>query len=211
LLADDDPDFARVLSEVLRERGYRVDHVSSAAAARAALDEGRYDVLLSDIHMPGNDGLSLLRHVANQAPDLPVIVITAYPSTDTAVGALRLRAVDYLEKPFEYGDLFARLDVALERGQRDRAMTRFVQAAREVSRQAEDPAAAAAALADELDELSERERELVEELLRGRRIRQIANTMDISVHTARNHLQSVFRKLGVHSQEELVERLRAPG
>ncbi|HON23625.1 MAG TPA: sigma-54 dependent transcriptional regulator [Syntrophales bacterium] len=99
LVIDDDEVACEFLQEALRREGYEVHYFTSAKAALAE-DLSRYDLLLSDIRMPGMDGLEFLKRVHEQWPELPVILMTAYGSLETTMNALRLGAWDYISKPF---------------------------------------------------------------------------------------------------------------
>jgi DNA-binding NtrC family response regulator len=99
LIIDDDAVACEFLQEALSREGYQVN--AYTAAQKALRDDvGSYDLLMSDIRMPGMDGLQFLRTVREQWPDLPVILMTAYGSLETTMEALRLGAWDYISKPF---------------------------------------------------------------------------------------------------------------
>jgi EAL domain-containing protein (putative c-di-GMP-specific phosphodiesterase class I) len=99
LLADDEPEPLRATSRVLRTLGYDVDTVESGDAAANAIQKHSYDAILSDISMPGMDGIQLLRFVHERDEDVPVILITGAPAVETAVQALEHGAYKYLVKP----------------------------------------------------------------------------------------------------------------
>ena len=99
LVIDDDEVACEFLQEALSREGYEVRYFTSAKAALAS-DLSRYDLLMSDIRMPGIDGLEFLKRVRDQWPELPVILMTAYGSLETTMNALRLGAWDYISKPF---------------------------------------------------------------------------------------------------------------
>ncbi len=105
LIVDDEQSLRELLSFALGDEGWDVATAVDGAAAAAALQAEPVDVVLSDIRMPGMDGLELLRHVAMSAPDTDVILMTAHASTDTAIEALRLGAYDYITKPFDLDEL----------------------------------------------------------------------------------------------------------
>ena len=104
LLVDDDEDQRRTLKQSLSQRGHTVRAVSDGLQALLYLDEG-VDVLISDIQMPGVDGIELLRTLRGRFQDLPVILMTGHGTLDTAVAALRDRAYDYLRKPIQLDEL----------------------------------------------------------------------------------------------------------
>jgi two-component system response regulator AtoC len=90
-----------VLSAQLIKDGYDVEAVPSGTEALKALRENHVDVVVTDLRMPGIDGMELLKHVALEHPGVPVIMITAHGTVDTAVEALKLGAFDYVTKPFD--------------------------------------------------------------------------------------------------------------
>ena len=99
LIVDDEPGLRDTLSLFLSRGAHDVLAVKDASAARAELAAGAFDVVLSDIVMPGEDGVSLLAHVRAQYPTVQVVLITGEPSVETAAEALRRGAFDYLSKP----------------------------------------------------------------------------------------------------------------
>lgn len=99
LLADDEPEPRRAIARVLKHSGYVVDTVNGGREAIAAIKRQRYDAVLSDISMPGMDGIALLREVHRHDEDVPVILITGAPAMETAVEALEHGAFKYLLKP----------------------------------------------------------------------------------------------------------------
>jgi two-component system, NtrC family, response regulator AtoC len=101
LLVDDDRALATVLQALIEQAGVACDSVPNADAALAALEREPYDVVITDLRMPGMDGMELLRRVNARFPDLPVIVITAHATVQLAVEAIRAGALDFLEKPFD--------------------------------------------------------------------------------------------------------------
>ena len=108
LLVEDDPDTARYITDVLTKRaGYVVEHVSDPRSALPLLAAGRWDLVLTDIEMPGMTGIELLNRLRESMPDTPVAVITAHASVTNAVGAVRGNADEFLEKPLRPDDLIA--------------------------------------------------------------------------------------------------------
>ena len=102
LVAEDDPGMQQLLQRILVQEGYEVELVGDGLAAMARLGEtGRapFDLVLTDLRMPGADGTQVLQYVQNKLPGLPVVVLTAFGSISGAVDAMRLGAFDYLAKP----------------------------------------------------------------------------------------------------------------
>jgi DNA-binding NtrC family response regulator len=109
LLADDENTSRETLAEVLREEGYEVDTAADGLEALAALGDKTYDVVITDLRMPGADGLAVLRRVREIAPQTLVLLITAYASVETAVEALRRGAHDYILKPLILEDVLGKI------------------------------------------------------------------------------------------------------
>ena len=105
LLVDDEDSLLQGLSEFLRESGHNVETAASGQQAIDLLKERAFTLLVTDIRMPNISGLALLRHTREHCPDVQVILITGYASTESAIEALRLAAYDYIEKPFEMLEL----------------------------------------------------------------------------------------------------------
>jgi len=104
LLVDDEPNLRKVLGALLRQQGYEVHAETDGAAALARVKSApprTFDAVISDLRMPNLDGIGLLKALAIHEPNLPVILLTAHGSVDSAVEAVKLGAFDYLEKPFD--------------------------------------------------------------------------------------------------------------
>ncbi len=101
LLVDDEPNLRKVLSVQLRREGYDVLPAEDGEQALSLLRENHIDVVLTDLRMPKLDGMGLLTEVGKHFTGLPVIMMTAHGTVDTAVSALKLGAFDYLTKPFD--------------------------------------------------------------------------------------------------------------
>ena len=104
LLADDEKNFLEAHADLLREDGYECDCAADADAARKMLTQSEYDLLVADIKMPGNHELELIESLPTIREGLPVILVTGYPSLDTAVKSTRLSVVGYLMKPVAIED-----------------------------------------------------------------------------------------------------------
>jgi two-component system, NtrC family, response regulator AtoC len=101
LIADDEPNLRRVLAAQLERDGYEVHAVENGEQALDAFAEHHVDLVITDLKMPKVDGMVVLKHVNEHMPDVPVILITAHGTVDTAVEALKLGAFDYVTKPFD--------------------------------------------------------------------------------------------------------------
>ncbi|MBK8480215.1 MAG: sigma-54-dependent Fis family transcriptional regulator [Proteobacteria bacterium] len=101
LVADDEPSLRRVLGSIIQRQGHRVITASDGQGALAALRKAEVNTIVTDLRMPQVDGMELLRRAIAEYPDVPVVILTAHGSVDSAVAAVKLGAFDYLEKPFE--------------------------------------------------------------------------------------------------------------
>ena len=115
LVADDDPAVRQSLERTLAREGYSVLLAPDGQAAMERLREGGVDLLLSDLRMPGLNGLELLREVKAAQPDVDVIMLTAFGTVEEAVTAMKDGAVDFLTKPFQRAQLIRVIRKALER------------------------------------------------------------------------------------------------
>jgi len=105
LIADDEPLYLRTTGQLLRKAGYECECVPDADSALDLLQQKPFDLILSDLNMPGNLKLELLQKGRSQWPHIPLIVITGVPSLPTAIEAVRLGIADYLLKPVKFEDL----------------------------------------------------------------------------------------------------------
>src|ERR1700704_2764459 len=107
LVVDDEQSLRKVLAATLQREGYEVTVCVDGEEAIAALERDGADVVVTDLVMPRMDGLTLLRKVVARHPDVPVIVVTAHGRVDSAVGAMKAGAFDFLAKPFDHEELKA--------------------------------------------------------------------------------------------------------
>src|SRR5690606_7609306 len=113
MLVDDDADLLHLISVRLRANNYLVNAVSDAEKALAALPVFRPQAVITDLRMPGMDGLSLFREIQERHMGLPVIVLTAHGTIPDAVAAVQQGVFSYLVKPFDANLLLSNLDKAL--------------------------------------------------------------------------------------------------
>lgn len=122
LIVEDEQLLRESLAELLRDEGYQVTQAGDGRQARELVLQQPFDLVLTDIRMPEMDGMTLLSHIQQIAPQTPVVVITAFGTVESAVSAMRRGAADYLLKPVQFEDVLLRVKRALEFGEirRDR-------------------------------------------------------------------------------------------
>ncbi len=114
LFADDEESFRSPITKMLQKDGYECDCASDASEVEEKLKESSYDLLISDICMPGNVELELVKKISKLAEGMPVILITGYPSVDSAVESIKLAVEAYLIKPFKISVLRDHVEKAIE-------------------------------------------------------------------------------------------------
>jgi DNA-binding NarL/FixJ family response regulator len=273
LLADDEETFLYATADLLRQGGYECDCVLDGPGAVAKLEERPYALIISDIKMPGNPNLELIRLLPQLAPGVPVILVTGYPTLRSAVQSIQLPVVAYLAKPLDFEELLRQVRAALVQSGVGQALRRIGRQLQEWSQglqalgcplpvkpigfsSAPTPASplqaephqpdystlarlldsgngtgvprdekttplrssrtithreiSSVATADQLHALTElhtlsaREWEILDRLWTHQRVGTIARALFVSPHTVRNHLKSIFRKVGVNCQSELL-------
>ncbi len=116
LIVDDEQSMREFLEILLAQEGYSVDTADCGFAAIAKISQGEtYDLVLTDLKMARGDGLQVLEHIKKHSPDVEVIMMTAFTTTETAIEAMRLGAYDYLSKPFNVDEITVIVDKCLEK------------------------------------------------------------------------------------------------
>lgn len=116
LLVDDEQEFIEVIARRLRQRGYEVECAFSGQAALDRLEMGGIiDVVVLDVKMPGLDGIQTVKRIRKKHPLVEVIMLTGHASVQSAVGAVKHGAMDYLQKPCDIEDLIAKAQKAAQR------------------------------------------------------------------------------------------------
>jgi DNA-binding NtrC family response regulator len=123
MIVDDETTFLDATADLLRREKFEVRTAPSAALALQQLAEAPADLLIADINMPGNANLELITHLRATDPRLPLILMTAHPSTQTAIDALHLTVARYLVKPIEFPDLVSHIRYLLDRSRLQRFLT----------------------------------------------------------------------------------------
>lgn len=184
-IVDDDAQMRRAIWFMLESAGYAPRVFADGEDLLAELDYLPLAPLLSDLSMPGMDGLQLMSRVKARRPALPVIIITAHGDVSRAVEAMKAGAVDFIEKPFGMGELLGAVDAA---------------AAMLEQNVEQDQALVDAAL--RIAELSAREREVLTCLAAGKSNKVIAFDLNLSVRTVEMHRVRMMRRLSVRSLPE---------
>jgi two-component system response regulator PilR (NtrC family) len=113
LIVDDEPDIRELLEITLSRMNLETRAAADLSQARSMLEQGRYDLCLTDMRLPDGNGIDLVRTIQQHHPDLPVAVITAYGSMDTAIEALKAGAFDFVSKPIDLAMLRGLVNSAL--------------------------------------------------------------------------------------------------
>ncbi len=116
LLVEDEPRAAQMVSKGLREQAYAVDVASDGDQALYLAAIGDFDLIILDIGLPRRDGLAVCRQLRDEGSDIPILMLTARDAVEARVEGLDSGADDYLTKPFDFGELLARVRSLLRRG-----------------------------------------------------------------------------------------------
>jgi two-component system response regulator FixJ len=182
---DDEPKVREVVGETLEQLGLRVRCFANAADCLEQMEIQGCDLLITDMKMPGMNGLELLAEAKRMIPWLPVLIVTGYGDIPTAVTAMKAGAVDFIEKPLEMRTLLSKAQSLLEHD---------------------------AAFNSNIDKLLTRnEIRILRLIVEGKSSREIANVIHRSVRTVEVHRSRMMRKLGVGHLIDLVKRAAALG
>jgi two-component system, OmpR family, copper resistance phosphate regulon response regulator CusR len=116
LLVEDEQDAARMLAKGLREQSYAVDVAETGPEGLEKAELNAYDLLLLDVMLPGMDGMEVCRNLRRQGSRVPILLLTARGGVNDRISGLDCGADDYLTKPFDFGELLARIRALLRRG-----------------------------------------------------------------------------------------------
>jgi two-component system response regulator FixJ len=185
VFVDDEPKVCQAVRKTLERAGANVSCFPSAEDCLRHLGAHRCDLLITDVRMPGTDGMDLLRQVKAQLPWIPVLIVTGYGDVPLAVQALKNGAVDFIEKPLDR-------DV-------------FLQTVQRLIEQKGRPAAVLA------ESLTRTERTILYLILDGRNNREIADDLHRSPRTIEVHRSHLMQKLDVTNVSELLRRAAQMG
>ncbi|MCP4614937.1 MAG: response regulator transcription factor FixJ [Bradyrhizobium sp.] len=186
-VVDDDEAMRHSLEFLLGSADFDVALFDSAQAFLAALSSLGFGCVVSDVRMPGIDGIEMLRRLQAQHCRFPVIIMTGHGDVPLAVEAMKLGAVDFLEKPFDDNLLISMVESGLKRAEpeaRNEALTREI--------------------AVRVESLSPRERQVMDGLVAGLSNKAIAREYDISPRTIEVYRANVMTKMQASSLSELV-------
>jgi two-component system response regulator GlrR len=115
LIVDDDLSILRVLKMRLESEGYQVEAASEIEAARDLAVRNEYELAILDLKLPDGNGIDLMKSIHETDPGLPVIILTAYGTIESAVEAIKAGAYKYLKKPFDYRELLFQIRHGIEK------------------------------------------------------------------------------------------------
>ena len=184
---DDDDAVRQSLEFLLKTTGMTVRGFEHAKAFLDVLPQVQQGCVITDVRMPGMSGIDLLSRLKDSNPNLPVIVITGHGDISLAVEAMKIGAIDFLEKPFDDDHLIAAVRAALNRD------------AGVVKRKAE-----LGEITEKLAALSNRERQVLDGLVAGKANKSIAFDLGISPRTVEIYRANVMTKMAANSLSDLV-------
>jgi len=187
-VVDDDEAMRDSMTWLLEGEGYCVACFDSAEAFLGARRDDMHGCLVLDVRMPEMSGLELHERLDALGSRLPIIFITGHGDVPMAVAALQRGACDFIEKPFHNQDLLSRIERALELD------------SQLVARQQRN-----GAITHRLEQLTQREREVMLLVVAGKLNKQIADELEISMKTVEAHRARVMEKMGVRTLAELVK------
>jgi FixJ family two-component response regulator len=182
---DDEPAVCRSLSQTLQRSGYTVSCFADADHCLQRLQMQSCDLLITDVRMPGMDGIELVRRAKCIVPWLPILVITGYGDIPMAVRAVKAGAAEFIEKPLQKQSFLAAVQAALK--QQD--LKNLLKG----------------------KSLSKKEMAILHLILQGRSNKEIAQTLHRSIRTVEDHRRYIMRKLNVDNVVDLVKRAAVMG
>jgi len=228
IVADQEQHFGAALAEALREEGHRCELASSSEALLKYVEDLGPDLAVVDVALFQDGDANVLERLRKRTDPPSVIIVTGRPSLESAIRAVNTGVSAYLVKPVDpsvvleivdnvwhlrrvtaAGSVLGPLATAaeLERGF-ERSLGALAELRQAAGRLLEGSPRMRLEAHPEIETLSPREREVLEHIVSGHRVPTIARDLFISPHTVRNHLKSIFQKIGVGSQVELVEWLQ---
>ncbi|MBL8859766.1 MAG: response regulator transcription factor [Planctomycetes bacterium] len=193
-LVDDDEALCAATTRLLTACGFQVKAYLSAESFLDTFDPSKPGCLLLDLRMPGRSGLELQQMLADRGVLIPIVFLTGHADVPTSVYAMKLGAVDFLQKPAREEELIAALERALAQDAKMRLKLGDL-----------------AKLKDCYEKLTPREREVLAEVVAGQRNKQAAFSLGIAERTVKLHRSRVLEKMGADSLADLVRMAEALG
>jgi len=187
LLIDDEPDILQLLGMTFSRMGLETDTAADVSTAKALLKTRSYDLCLTDLRLPDGTGIDIVHFIQQSGKNLPVAVISAHGNMDTAIEALKAGAFDFIEKPFNDQHLIDRIQQAIDKSRSEQVEVQRRQEAR-----------------SRLENLSRRERQVLDRIVAGLSNKQMARELEISIKTVETHRANLMSKMQVKSVSELV-------
>ncbi|MBN9083454.1 response regulator transcription factor [Methylocella sp. CPCC 101449] len=186
-IVDDQAEVRRALGELLGVYGYVTELFETADALLEATVDEKFACIVSDVRMPGMDGVELVRRLGERKPAIPVILISGHADIPMAIAAIRSGAEDFIEKPVDDIKLVAAINRGLARAAQ-------INAAEKTSRESET----------RFDNLTTREREVFDLVVEGHTSPVIAKTLGISSRTVESYRAQIMDKLQIDNVASLV-------
>ncbi|HLB24867.1 MAG TPA: response regulator transcription factor [Nitrospirota bacterium] len=191
LLIEDEEILRTSLSMFLNKSGFEVVEAEDEAGALSRLQEDRFNLIITDLFLADGSGFGIMKYLQDYCQEAKCIVITGHASLDSAIRALRKGAFDYLLKPFEYDELKAAVDRAIQRQSEERLIKKldYQQLTKAYG-------------------LTKKELEITKVVIsEGLSNADISESMGISKNTVKVHLRNIFKKVGVESKTALTTML----
>ncbi|HKC54650.1 MAG TPA: response regulator transcription factor [Vicinamibacterales bacterium] len=215
LLVEDEPHAAQVLAKGLRERAYAVDVAADGETALFQVGTTDYDALILDLMLPRVDGLAVCRSIRGGGNHVPILMLTARDAVESRIEGLDCGADDYLVKPYDFGELLARLRALIRRGRQPVLPERLVVGSLAVNTRSRSAAVRGTDLV-----LTAKEYALLEYL--ARRAGDVVSRGDIAEHVWDEHydplsnvvdvyIQRLRRKLDAAGEESIIRTRRGEG
>lgn len=184
LIAEDEDVLRRNLTFILNSSGYLASSARNSLDAISLLKKKTYDIVITDLIMPDKGGGELIKYVSENCPDTYIIIMTAYPSIDSAINAVKRGIIDYFTKPFKTEDILAAIEKALER---KKGTSLIWEKLKSFGVTAREEDILKTMINDEITENKE-----------------IASRYSIKESTVKQHLENLYGKFGVHNRSSLI-------
>jgi FixJ family two-component response regulator len=191
-IVDDDPAVREAVSSLLRSTGLRIAAFESVGDFIANGIDDNPGCIVLDVRMPGESGLDLQRELLRRGDRTPIVFITGHGDIPMAVAAMKLGAAEFLPKPFREHELLDAVWAAIRRRE-----------------EAERTQTAISLIRARYDALTEREREVLEQIVDGRLNKQVGSALGVSEQTIKVHRHNVMRKMQATSLPDLVRMVEA--